>query len=96
MNVIKKPTLDEYARKHADASEQLRAWRKLFEKHDFRDLHAIRKVLPETDFAAPYTIFNIKGNHYRLITIIHYRYKRVYIRDFFTHAEYDRWNGKRK
>ena len=36
-------------------------------------------------------IFNIKGNHYRLLTIIHYRYKRIYIQEFFTHAAYDRW-----
>ena len=34
---------------------------------------------------------NIKGNHYRLLTIIHYRYKRIYIQEFFTHAAYDRW-----
>jgi mRNA-degrading endonuclease HigB of HigAB toxin-antitoxin module len=34
---------------------------------------------------------SIKGNHYRLLTIIHYRYKRVYIQGFFTHAAYERW-----
>lgn len=96
MNVIKKPTLDGFARKHGDAAEQLLAWRKLFEKNDFKDLQAIRAVLPATDFVDPFTIFNIKGNRYRLITIVHYRYKRVYIKDFFTHAEYDRWNDNRK
>lgn len=41
-------------------------------------------------------MFNIKGNNYRLITIIHYRYQRVYIKEFFTHAEYDQWNKDRK
>ena len=29
-------------------------------------------------------------------TVIHYRYKRVYIKDFMTHAEYDQWNKDRK
>lgn len=53
-------------------------------------------MLPTADFADPYTIFNIKGNSYRLLTIVHYRYKRVYIKEFFTHAEYDRWNRNRK
>ena len=96
MNVIKKKTLDEYAHRHKDAADQLESWRKLFEKTDFADIAAIRAVLPSADFADPHTIFNIKGNTYRLITIIHYRYKRVYIREFFTHAEYDQWNKDHK
>ena len=96
MNVIKKKTLDRYAGRHADAAEQLTSWRKLLEKTDYRDITALRAALPSADFSDPHTIFNIKGNTYRLITIIHYRYKRVYIRDFFTHAEYDRWNKDRK
>lgn len=96
MNVIKKKTLDGYAAIYADAAEPLRGWRKIFEKTDFKDVNAVRGVLPAADFADPYTIFNIKGNRYRLITIIHYRYKRVYVRDFMTHAEYDQWNADRK
>ncbi len=95
MNVIKKKTLDGYAALHPDVAEQLISWRKIFEKSDFSDIHSVRAVLPTADFADPYTVFNIKGNNYRLITIIHYRYQRVYIKEFFTHAEYDQWNRKR-
>jgi mRNA interferase HigB len=95
MNVIKKPTLDSYAVHHTDAADTLTSWRKIFEKANFTDIHAIRTVLPTADFADPYTVFNIKGNNYRLITIIHYQYQRVYIKEFFTHAEYDHWNRQR-
>jgi mRNA interferase HigB len=91
MHVIKKKTLDAYAAQYPDAAEPLRSWRKLMERQDFRDLVAMRAVWPTADFADPYTIFNIKGNHYRLLTIVHYRYKRVYIKAFLTHAAYDRW-----
>ena len=96
MNVIKKKTLDGFAVRHTDAVEQLESWRKILDKTNFPDSAAIRAVLPSADFSDPHTIFNIKGNTYRLITIIHYRHKRVYIRDFFTHAEYDQWNQQRK
>jgi mRNA interferase HigB len=96
MNVIKKKTLDGFAAHHADAAEPLASWRKIFEKTDFTDIHAVRAVLPTADFADPYTVFNIKGNNYRLIAIIHYRYQRVYVKEFFTHAEYDQWNKDRK
>lgn len=96
MNVIKKKTLDSFAANFTAAAEQLRAWRKIFEKNDFQDIQAVREVLPTADFAGPYTIFNIKGHSYRLITVIHYRYKRVYIKGFMTHAEYNQWNKDRK
>ena len=96
MNVIKKKTLVGYAARHADAAEPLASWRKIFEKADFADINAIRALLPTADFADPYTIFNIKGNRYRLLTIILYRHQRIYIKEFFTHAEYDKWNKERK
>lgn len=40
------------------------------------------------------TVFNIKGNDYRLIVGINYRASRIYIKDLLTHAEYDRGRWK--
>lgn len=34
-------------------------------------------------------VFNISGNHYRLVTWINYPYRVVYVRFIGTHAEYD-------
>lgn len=34
-------------------------------------------------------VFNIAGNHYRLIVKINYSYRIVYIRFIGTHADYD-------
>lgn len=96
MNVIKKKALDGFAALHADARDALMSWRKIFEKSEFTNIHGVRAVFPTADFADPYTAFNIKGNSYRLITIIHYRHQRVYIKEFFTHAGYDQWNKDRK
>ncbi len=96
MNVIQKKTLDGYAARHAGSAEPFASWRNIFEQTAFADINAICAVLPTADFADPYTIFNIKGNHYRLITIVHYRYQRIYIKAFFTHAEYDKWNKERQ
>lgn len=35
-------------------------------------------------------VFNIKGNHYRLVIIVAYQHGVVYIRFVGTHEEYDR------
>lgn len=37
-----------------------------------------------------YTIFNIGGNNYRLITAIHYNTQLCYIREIWTHSEYSK------
>ena len=39
-------------------------------------------------------VFNIAGNHFRLVTWINYAYRVVYIRFIGTHAEYDRINAQ--
>lgn len=40
-------------------------------------------------------IFNIRGNRYRLIVRMAFRTKRVYVKEFLTHAEYDKGGWKR-
>jgi len=37
----------------------------------------------------------IRSNHYRLIVRIEFRYQRVYIKEFLTHAEYDKRRWKK-
>ena len=39
-------------------------------------------------------LFNIRGNHYRLIVKINYRYRIQYVRFVGTHAQYDRVNAE--
>ncbi|RJF99482.1 type II toxin-antitoxin system HigB family toxin [Noviherbaspirillum saxi] len=39
-----------------------------------------------------HTVFDVSGNNFRVIAVIHYNRQKLYIREVFTHAEYDRWN----
>jgi mRNA interferase HigB len=41
------------------------------------------------------TIFNIRGNKYRLIVAIHYNRQAIFVMRFLTHEEYDRDVWKR-
>jgi len=50
----------------------------------------VRLTFPTADAVGRFTIFNIKGNAYRLITEINYRTGRIFLRHLLTHAEYEK------
>jgi mRNA interferase HigB len=64
------------------------------ERSTFADFNAIKRTFGAADYVAPYTIFDVGGNRFRVITAIHYDRGRVYIRHVFTHPEYDEWSGE--
>ena len=91
MRIIARRTLREFWTDHADAEIALRAWYADAEKaewktpEDIKDTYANASILGNNR-----VVFNIKGNHYRLIVKINYPYAMVWIRFVGTHAEYDK------
>jgi mRNA interferase HigB len=96
MRVISEKALRKFWKKHTDADVALRSWLKITEGAAWKNLIEVRKDFPHADPVDQYTVFNIKGNEYRLVTAIHYNRKRVYVREVFTHPEYDRWSAALK
>ena len=91
MRVIALSNLTAFWRMHADAEQPLRSW-----------VAAARSAqwAQPSDITAQFTtasvlksrrvVFNIKGNDYRLVTAVAYRFGAVYVKFIGTHAEYDR------
>ncbi|MEO6862184.1 MAG: type II toxin-antitoxin system HigB family toxin [Microcoleus sp.] len=80
-----------------DAKAAIAVWRKAIKDNDWESLEEIRQAYSQSvDRACGYTIFNIKGNQYRLIVKINYTTKIIYFKKFITHAEYDKikWNDE--
>jgi len=46
----------------------LSAWFRVTEQTRFADFNAIKAALPAADYVAPFTIFDIGGNNFRLVT----------------------------
>jgi mRNA interferase HigB len=90
VHVISRKKLRDAAERHAELSGSLEAWYRLAKKAAWRSLAEVRQLFPSADAVGRFTVFNIKGNGYRLITEINYRYGRLYIRHVLTHAEYDK------
>jgi mRNA interferase HigB len=89
MHVISRRTLKEAATRHGELEGPLDAWFRIAKKAQWRNLAEVRKSFSSADAVGKLTVFNIKGNHYRLIAEINYVFGRIYIRHVLTHAEYD-------
>ena len=57
---------------------------------EWKYLADVRLIYPSADPVGNFTVFNIKGNNYRLITSIIYSAQRIYIKYVLTHAQYDK------
>jgi len=94
MRVISRRALREFWGTHPAAKGPLTVWFRLMKSSHFVDFGAIKRTFGAADYFAPYTIFDMGGNKFRVITVIHYNRGRVYIRQVFTHPEYDRWSDE--
>lgn len=92
MHVISKKALLDFGQKHPRAREPMLAWHQLVCGASFQSLSDVKKTFNTADYAPPYTVFDIAGNHFRIITVIHYNRQKLFIREVFTHREYDDWN----
>lgn len=94
MHILSKKALREFWEQYPDSEAPLRRWFKIMDKNDFRNFAELRTVFGSADIVNDLIVFNIGGNKYRLIVVIHFNRGKVFIRHVMTHAEYDRegWN----
>ena len=90
LHVITRRKLIETSAKHPELAGPLDIWYRLAKRAEWKSLEDVRKDFPSADSVGRSTVFNIKGNHFRLIAEVNYRSGRVYIRHVLSHAEYDR------
>ncbi|MEH1850829.1 MAG: type II toxin-antitoxin system HigB family toxin [Nostoc sp.] len=94
MHVISFKILREYVDKHADCQEALSNWYKVSSKAKWSNLIDVQKIFYKAEAVSNFTVFNIKGNKYRLIASIDYEGQLIYIKYILTHAEYDQGEWK--
>jgi mRNA interferase HigB len=94
MRVIAKRRLMELAVKHGDCVDQVADWYRVARRSDWRNLAEVRQLFRHADIVGDKTVFNIKGDDYRLIVHIRYSTGTIYIKDLLTHAAYDKGTWK--
>lgn len=96
MHIISLKALKTFWQLHPQAEMPLRHWHSIVKHASFGHFGQVREMFASTDYVAPYTIFDIGGNNYRLVTVIHYNTGKVFIRWVLTHRQYDQWNKQQK
>ncbi len=96
MRIISKKKIREYSNDNAQAELPLTWWYMTMQATCAKNLSELKEKFNSVDYAHGYTIFDIGGNKYRLITAIHYNTQLCYIREIWTHAEYSKPNNQVK
>ena len=95
MNVISYRKIREFLTIHPDADTSLNAWYKTARRANWQNLAEVKQVYPHADLVGRYTVFNIKGNDYRLITRIVFKSQTIFLVSVLTHEEYDKDKWKK-
>ena len=94
MHLISFGKLKAEAIKFPDVSRQIQDWHNSIKNADWKNLEELQQVHTSAEAVGNFTVFNVKGNAYRLIVDIDYEEAIIYFKYFLTHAEYDKEKWK--
>ncbi len=93
MRVISKKSLVIFYKQNSEAKLALEDWYKKVSTSDWNNFSEMKADFNSVDNVGNRRfVFNIKGNHFRIVALILFVPKRVYIRFVGTHTEYDKIN----
>jgi mRNA interferase HigB len=99
LHIISRKKLLEAEKKHGSVGVPLDSWFRMAKSAKWKNLEEVRQTYSSADGVSVgekvYTVFNISGNSFRLITEIYYDDQVILVRHVLTHAEYDKGNWKK-
>ena len=104
MTVVNAAELESAGRKNVPLRRVLEKWLQTVQRANWQSLADVRRTFPSADGVivrgggaqTVATVFNVKGNDYRIITVVNYSSATVLICQVLTHAEYskERWKER--
>ena len=90
MVIITKGIIHAFAAKHSAAAIPLNDWFEKTKNAQWRNFSEIKKTFGSADSIGNNRfVFNIGGNNFRIVAMIHFNIRTLYIRAILTHKEYD-------
>ncbi len=94
MHVISKKKLKDFWGRHPESKKPLEVWCRIVKLSRYHAFHELKRTFPKADKAGDQVVFDIGGNKYRLVVVIHFNRSKLYVRHVLTHQEYDRGGWK--
>jgi mRNA interferase HigB len=94
MHVISKKKLRKFWEQNPKAKSPLEAWYQIVKHAEWGNFAAVRQTFNTADAVGRFVVFDIGGNKYRLIAVIHFNRGKLFVRHVLTHAEYDEGKWK--
>ena len=95
MRIIARRTLREFWERHPDSRQALQAWYHDVKRTVWKAPEDIKAIYRNASILGNNrAVFNIKGNHYRVVVTIRYKNGIVYIRFLGLHKDYDKINAE--
>ena len=88
--LISNRALREFAARHAEAAQALQDFRRKIERGSFGNFAELRAVFASVDKVGERYVFNIGGNKFRLVAVIDFARRMLWVKAVLTHGEYDR------
>jgi mRNA interferase HigB len=91
MRIFTEQTLKRFSETHPESKTALQDWAKTVKNSEWLNFSDVKSSFNSVDSVGNGRfVFNIKGNTYRLVVIIKFTIKFVYIRFIGTHSDYDK------
>ncbi|NCJ07587.1 type II toxin-antitoxin system HigB family toxin [Synechococcales cyanobacterium C] len=90
MHLISIRNLRKDSSQYPHLKQIINEWYSTLRKAEWQSLEDVRRIYKNAEAVGNFTVFNIKGNNYRLIVGIDYENQVVYYKYLLTHAEYNR------
>ena len=90
MRLIAIKKLREAAAIYPDVTVQIEDFYQILKAATWQNLEEVKQSFSSAEAVENFTVFNIKGNRYRLILFINYQKQIAFFKYFLTHADYDK------
>jgi mRNA interferase HigB len=95
MVIISRPVIRDFITRYPLSANPLNEWYEKAKESDWTKFFDVKKTWNSCDFIGnDRYVFDIGGNNYRLIAMIHFKIRTLYIRKILTHQEYTEMNKK--
>ena len=89
MVIISQKAIHDFATKYPLAADSLNRWCKVVSQANWRNFLDVKQSFNATDYIVnDRYVFDIGGNKYRLVAMIHFDIRTLYIRFIGTHDQY--------